>query len=75
MIIKEQDMQLTQLDNVVDNLGNIGLAINDGLKEQDQLLDDLDVEVDTAQEQLNGVMGKLQKLLNTKSISLKLFYR
>lgn len=68
-------MQLTQLDNVVDNLGNIGLAINDGLKEQDQLLDDLDVEVDTAQEQLNGVMGKLQKLLNTKSISLKLFYR
>lgn len=75
MIIKEQDIQLTQLDNVVDNLGNIGLAINDGLKEQDQLLDDLDVEVDTAQEQLNGVMGKLQKLLNTKSIFLKLFYR
>lgn len=70
MIIKEQDIQLTQLDNVVDNLGNIGLAINDGLKEQDQLLDDLDVEVDTAQEQLNGVMGKLQKLLNTKSIFL-----
>lgn len=75
MIIKEQDIQLTQLDNVVDNLGNIGLAINDGLKEQDQLLDDLDVEVDTAQEQLNGVMGKLQKLLNTKSIFFKLFYR
>jgi len=41
-------------------------GINEELKVQNQMLNDLDRDIDEAAEKMNFVMGKLAKLLKTK---------
>jgi len=65
-IISQQDEQLDTLGNAVDRLGNMGRSINDELKTQNRMLDELDRDLDDAGEKMNFVMAKLSTLLKTK---------
>jgi hypothetical protein len=64
--ISQQDVALDDLGNAVDRLGIMGAAINEELKDQNRLLDDLDKDLDDAGEKMNFVMAKLSTLLKTK---------
>jgi hypothetical protein len=65
-IINQQDMALTDLGASVDRLGDMGRTINEELREQNRMLDDLDDDLDAAGNKMNFVMSKLAKLLKTK---------
>lgn len=66
MIIKEQDEGLEELSFGVDRLNDIAVTINDELKVQNRLLNDVDKDLTDTTERMNVVMGKLGKLLKTK---------
>ncbi len=65
-MIDQQDNQLESLGKSVDRLGNIGRDINQELKEQDKMLDELDKEMEDASSNMASVQEALGKLLNTK---------
>jgi len=65
-IIDQQDIALTDLGASVDRLGDMGRVINTELREQNQMLDELDDDIDEAGNKMNFVMAKLAKLLKTK---------
>ena len=50
----------------MDRLGDMGRVINTELREQNQMLDELDDDIDEAGNKMNFVMAKLAKLLKTK---------
>lgn len=64
--IDQQDEALMGLGQAVDRLGDMGRTINDELKDQNRLLNDLDRDLDDAGEKMNFVMAKLSALLKTK---------
>lgn len=66
MIIKEQDEGLEELSMGVDRLNDMAININDEIKVQNRLLNDLETDLDDTTERMNVVMGKLGKLLKTK---------
>ena len=65
-MIDQQDDQLESLGKSVDRLGNIGKDINQELKEQDKMLDNLDKDMEDASSNMASVQEALGKLLNTK---------
>mmetsp|Transcript_46486 Transcript_46486/g.105014 ORF Transcript_46486/g.105014 Transcript_46486/m.105014 type:complete len:247 (+) Transcript_46486:144-884(+) len=66
MIISQQDEDLEELGQGVDRLHEMGQGINEELKQQNKMLNELDRDLDEAAEKMNFVMGKLAKLLKTK---------
>ena len=64
--IREQDMALDELGLAVDKLHVIGRGVNEELKEQNRMLDDLDRDIDEAGGKMNYVQEALSKLLKTK---------
>jgi len=64
--ISQQDEALVGLGQAVDRLGDMGQTINNELKDQNRLLNDLDRDLDDAGEKMNFVMAKLSSLLKTK---------
>jgi chromosome segregation ATPase len=64
--IREQDMALDELGMAVDKLHVIGRGVNEELKEQNRMLDDLDRDLDEAGGKMNFVQEALSKLLKTK---------
>lgn len=65
-MIQDQDTALVGLGQAVDKLGDMGRTINDELKKQNKMLDELDNDLDDAGEKMNFVMAKLSTLLKTK---------
>eukprot|EP00615_Pteridomonas_danica_P007056 CAMPEP_0114350954 /NCGR_PEP_ID=MMETSP0101-20121206/16800_1 /TAXON_ID=38822 ORGANISM="Pteridomonas danica, Strain PT" /NCGR_SAMPLE_ID=MMETSP0101 /ASSEMBLY_ACC=CAM_ASM_000211 /LENGTH=228 /DNA_ID=CAMNT_0001490547 /DNA_START=70 /DNA_END=753 /DNA_ORIENTATION=- len=66
MIMREQDEDLVELGQGVDRLQELSSGINQELKVQNKMLNDLDADIEEAAEKMNFVMGKLAKLLKTK---------
>jgi len=66
MMMDQQDEDLTELGQGVDRLNELSVGINQELKLQNKMLNDLDRDVDEAAEKMNFVMGKLARLLKTK---------
>lgn len=64
--IREQDQALDDLGLAVDKLHVIGRGVNEELKEQNRMLDDLDRDLDEAGGKMNFVQEALGKLLKTK---------
>ena len=64
--IQQQDVALESLGGAVDRLGDMGRGINEELREQNKMLDDLDGDLDTAGSKMDMLMAKLSKLLKTK---------
>lgn len=64
--MENQDIALISLGTSVDRLGQIGREVNQELKEQNLMLNQLDSDLDDAGNKMNVVMGSLSKLLKTK---------
>lgn len=65
-MIQDQDVALDGLGQAVDRLHLVGRSINDELKQQNRMLNELDQDLDDAGEKMNFVMAKLSTLLKTK---------
>lgn len=65
-MIGEQDRALDTLGIAVDRLGQLGKEVNEELKEQNVLLNNLDRDLDDAGNKMNTVQAALSKLLKTK---------
>jgi len=66
-IIRQQDQDLDSLHVVVNTLGEMGHAIGDELSTQQRMLEDLEGGVDRTSGRLEGVMRRVNKLLDSTS--------
>eukprot|EP00299_Pterocystis_sp_00344_P007755 c2661_g1_i1.p1 GENE.c2661_g1_i1~~c2661_g1_i1.p1 ORF type:complete len:244 (-),score=63.65 c2661_g1_i1:55-786(-) len=64
-LVREQDKDLEVLGDTVVRLGHLGLAINDELDRQKQMLDEMDEEVDRTQGRLSTAMSKVKVMLES----------
>ncbi|KAL9189259.1 hypothetical protein ACHAXT_011749 [Thalassiosira profunda] len=67
MMLQQQDETLEDLDLAVTRVGYMAETIHEEIDTQNQMLKSLDEDLADAEEQLGVVMGKLAKLLKTKS--------
>jgi syntaxin 6 len=66
-LLKQQDETLDELDQAVVRVGRMAETIQDEIGQQNKLLQEVDEDMDDAQQKLGFVMGKLSKMLKTKS--------
>jgi len=66
VMMRQQDETLEDLDLAVGRVGNMAAEINIELGQQNKMLDELEEDLDEAEERMGVVMGKLGKLLKTK---------
>jgi len=64
-ILAQQDGQLAELSKSVQRLGDVSRTINVELKEQQQMLEELDEDIEKETEKLNFVMKRVGRLLKT----------
>lgn len=67
LILKQQDETLDELDDAVVRVGTMADTIHTEIKHQTYMLDDLEEDLQDAEEKLGFVMGKLGKFLKTKN--------
>ena len=66
LLMQHQDETLDELDAAVTRVGNIAGHIHEEIGQQNKMLDDMEEDLATAEEELGMVMGKLGKFLQTK---------
>ena len=66
MTMREQDDMLEELDGAVDRTHNMAITIQDELKDQRNMLDSLESDLEETSDKMQFAMSKLQKLLKTK---------
>mmetsp|Transcript_44929 Transcript_44929/g.66092 ORF Transcript_44929/g.66092 Transcript_44929/m.66092 type:complete len:334 (-) Transcript_44929:190-1191(-) len=67
VMLQEQDDTLDELDNAVERVGQMAGEINAEIGQQNIMLGEFEDDLNDAEEKLGLVMGKLGKLLKTKS--------
>lgn len=67
IMMQQQDEALDELDEAVVRVGQMAGNIHDELGQQNKMLNDLEEDLTNAEEQLGVVMGRLAKMLKTKS--------
>ncbi len=67
LMMQQQDETLEDLDLAVTRVGYMAETIHEEIESQNKMLTDLEDDLADAEEQLGMVMGKLAKLLKTKS--------
>ena len=67
LMMQQQDETLDELDGAVVRVGHMAGHINEELGHQKKMLNELEEDLDNVEEQLGLVMGKLAKLMKTKS--------
>jgi syntaxin 6 len=67
LMMQQQDETLEDLDLAVTRVGYMAETIHEEIQSQNKMLTDLEDDLADAEEQLGMVMGKLAKLLKTKS--------
>lgn len=66
ILMKEQDEVLDELGDAVTRVGEMAGHIGEEIGHQNRMLDDLDQDMTTAEEELGLVMGKMAKFMGTK---------
>jgi syntaxin 6 len=66
-LIKQQDQTLDELDHAVVRVGRMAETIQDEIGQQNKMLQEVDEDMDDAQQKLGFVTGKLSKMLKTKN--------
>ena len=61
----EQDRELSALSGIMDRLGKMGRAINEELKQQGSMIDELTADVDMTQGRMNAAMSVVKKMLKS----------
>jgi len=67
LMMEQQDETLDDLDVAVIRVGHMAENIHEELGQQNKMLDELGDDLENAEEQLGMVMGKMAKMLKTKS--------
>jgi len=67
MLLSQQDDTLDELDEAVERVGVMAGAIHEEIDGQNKMLTEMEEDLNDAEEQLGLVLGKLGKLLKTKS--------
>lgn len=67
LMLRQQDETLEELDEAVGRVGNMAENIHEELGQQNKTLGSLEEDLEDAEEKLGLVMGKLAKMLKTKS--------
>jgi len=67
LMLQQQDETLEELDDAVVRVSHMAGNISEELNQQNKMLKDFDDDLTDAEEKLGLVMGKLAKLLKTKS--------
>ena len=67
LMMEQQDETLDHLDDAVVRVGHMAENIHEELGQQNKKLNELEGDLENAEEQLGMVMGKLAKMLKTKS--------
>jgi syntaxin 6 len=67
LMMQQQDETLDELDDAVVRVGHMAENIHEELGQQNKILTDLEEDLSNAEEQLGVVMGRLAKMLKTKS--------
>ena len=67
LMMQQQDETLDELDDAVVRVGHMAENIHDELGQQNKMLTDLEDDLQNAEEELGLVMGRLAKILKTKS--------
>jgi len=67
VLLEQQDETLDQLDVAVERVGVIAGVIHEEISSQNKMLTNLEEDLTDVEEKLGVVMGKLAKLLQTKS--------
>ncbi len=67
LLMQQQDETLDELDDVVVRVGHMAENIHEELGQQNKMLTELEEDLTNAEEQLGLVMGRLAKMLKTKS--------
>lgn len=67
MMMKEQEQSIGVLSDNLTKLGHISKTIKEELIGQAALLDNLEIEINDAEERMNNLTKMVSKLLNTKS--------
>ena len=65
LMMEQQDEALDELDGAVERVGHMAENIHEELGHQNKMLNELEDDLENAEEQLGLVMGKLAKLLKT----------
>ncbi len=65
LMLEKQDETLDELDDAVVRVGYMAENIHEELGQQNKMLNDLEEDLENAEEQLGLVMGKLAKLMKT----------
>lgn len=63
LIMREQDTQLAEVSSTVGVLKDMGSRINNELEDQNRLLDELDLEMETTSERLKRTIQRVDKVL------------
>jgi syntaxin 6 len=66
LMMEEQDETLDELDGAVVRVGHMAENIHEELGHQNKMLNEVEDDLENAEEQLGLVMGKLAKILKTK---------
>lgn len=66
LLMHQQDETLDELDEAVTRVGHMAENIHDEIGLQNQMLEEMDDDLQDAEEKLGLVMGKLAKMLKTK---------
>lgn len=69
LIKREQDVALGTLSTSLARVGQMATAINDELKSQDKIMDDIGQDMDKAQTKMDAAIQGVEKLLKTKNRS------
>ena len=67
LMMEQQDETLDELDDAVVRVGHMAENIHDELGQQNKMLTDLEDDLENAEAELGLVVGKLAKMLKTKS--------
>ena len=62
LLMQEQDVDLENISTSLHRIGQYGLAIGEELRQQDEMLNDLDEDVNTTQARLDAVQKKMMQV-------------
>ena len=66
LLSKQQDAQLHHLEASVDRVSGMAHRVNEELRDQNRMIDDIDEEVDRTSGKLAGLQTQLRRISNEK---------
>ena len=66
LLVRDQDSTLRHLSSSVDRVQGIAIRVNEEIRDQNRMLDDIDDELDKTAGRLAGMHAQLRRIANDK---------